>query len=159
MLRTVTFRLGAAFAAIVFVVTSGITAMEVHQLAAHGPGPDAATALQQDAPAPVGAQQAHGQHAHHGRVPDQDAEGHSAHADPSSPSGHSGHSQHGSSDDCTCVGPCASGAPPTLADASFSEVWLGETDHERVVSIPERLIPQDPRSHLLPLPNGPPVHV
>ncbi|HUP51820.1 MAG TPA: hypothetical protein VM198_05055 [Longimicrobiales bacterium] len=157
-----TFRLSAAFAAIVFVVTSGITAMEVHQLGAHGPVPDAAAALQRDAQAPPDRQQAHGQHAHHGHVPDQDADDDSAHAEPSNSSGHSGHSghsQHGSSDDCTCVGPCASGAPPTLADASFSEVGLGETDHERVVPMPERLVPQDPRSHLLPLPNGPPVHV
>jgi hypothetical protein len=159
MLRTVTFRLGAAFAAVVFAVTSGVTSMEVHQLAAHGTSPDAA-AVAEATPQHARAQDAHaGHHSGHGgpaHATDHDADDHAGHGNLSG-YGHSGHSQHGSPDDCGCMGPCASGAPPTLADASFAAVWHGDTDHEQVVSVVERLIPQDPRSHLLPLPNAPPA--
>ena len=179
MRRTVTSRLGAAAVAAVFVVTSGITAMEAHQLAAHA-SQSAETALALAPVAPPG----HGaEHAHHGpRHGSADraraTDGHSHHdgngrhdaapgtsaasedaARPgeSAGSSHFGHSQHGPLDGCRCVGPCASGAPPKLGNATFAEIWLGETAPFGAAPTRTRVIPQDPRSYLLPFPNPPPV--
>jgi hypothetical protein len=159
MQRTVTTRLGAAAVAAVFVVTSGITAMEAHQLVAHGVTAEAEIALQ---PVALAAPSEHGHHAHaHGSAasapsaPDE----HAGHADPSAGAGHSGHTDHGPTDDCTCVGPCASGAPPTLSDGTFAELSVGEIAPDRPLPMRARVIPQDPRTYLLPFPNPPPARV
>ena len=203
MQRTVTYRLGAALAAVVFAVKSGITAMEVHQLAAHGSQPVAAAATP---PVPVtsgssehsGNQHTPGHGSHHAHaapadVPhashqagDGSAEAHqqadgsghsgsghsgsghsgsghsgSGHSGSGhSGSGHSGsgHSEHGSTE-CTCVGPCASGAPPTLGEPTFAELHLAEPEPTQLVSVPVDPVHQDPRSYLLPFSNAPPARV
>lgn len=162
MQRTVTSRLGAAAVAAVFVVTTGITAMEAHQLAAHTFAGESAVALQPVALAlDFGAQAEHGHdHGHHASAPAPGAaDEHAEHADASGDRGHSGHSEHGSTADCTCVGPCATGAPPTLSDGSFAEFSVGETASFREVPARARVVPQDPRSYLLPFSNGPPARV
>ena len=174
MRRSVTYRIGAAVAAVVFAVTSGITAMEVHQLAAHGSQPLAAP----DAPpTPVASvasghseHHPHGQDGHQARAA-QAGEAHASHAAHGAPaegdaeqsheashSGHTGHSEHGSTE-CTCVGPCASGAPPTLTEPTFAEMVLGEPQPVRVVAAPVDPVHQDPRSYLLPFSNAPPARV
>jgi hypothetical protein len=155
MLRTVTFRLAAAFAAVVFAVTSGVTGMEAHPLSAHGPHAAEMIALELGG----AGQPAQAGHTHARHASDHEAGGHSAPGAPAGPSSHSGHPQHGSSQECTCVGPCAGAAPPTLSDPAFGEIRLGETDCVRTIPALGRLIPQDPRSYLLPLPNAPPERV
>lgn len=184
MQRTVTSRLGAAAVAAVFVVTTGITAMEAHQLAAHAVAPEIATPVQ---PVALGRQADHDhdrgyEHGHHAPAPapggGDEHSGHAGHAghggrmdatgEPTGPtdvaadrghSGHSGHSQHGSTSECTCVGPCATGAPPTLSDGTFAEISVGETASFREVAARARVVPQDPRTYLLPFPNAPPAGV
>jgi hypothetical protein len=162
MQRTVTSRVGAAAVAAVFVVTTGITAMEAHQLAAHTFAGEPAVALQPVALAldfGGDADQVHG-HGHHAPTPEPNAaDEHVGHAEASNPRGPSGHSDHGSTAECTCVGPCATGAPPTLSEGSFAEFSVGETALFREAPARARAVPQDPRSYLLPFSNGPPARV
>jgi hypothetical protein len=165
MARTVTFRLGAALAAVAFAVTSGVTAMDVHRLAAHR---QAATLEASPAPAALHALAGQPASGHHVSAQHLGARGHGAHASRASSDARpaaasatvphtSGHSEH-QPDDCNCVGPCASVIPPTLSNARFSEISLGETAPLRVPVVADRVVEQDPRSHILPFPNAPPAH-
>jgi hypothetical protein len=183
MRRTVTYRLGAASAAVVFAVTSGVTSMEVHQLAAHGTPP---LATPTTPPPPVAAgsdghegdrrHAGHGHEGHHANA-ERTSQSHASHQTAHDPaeqdhraprsdyagsdhagSGHSGHSEHGSTE-CTCMGPCASGAPPSLGEPTFAEMGLAEPDHVQVVTSPVDPVHQDPRTYLLPFSNAPPVRV
>jgi hypothetical protein len=178
MRRTVTYRLGAASAAVVFAVTSGVTSMEVHQLAAHGTPPLAAPTTP---PPPVASgsdgHEGHHRHAEHGHEShhadaERTTQSHASHQTTDDPaeqdhrvprsdhagSGHSGHSEHGSTE-CTCMGPCASGAPPSLGEPTFAEMGLAEPDPVQVVASPVDPVHQDPRTYLLPFSNAPPARV
>ena len=158
MRRSVTSRLGAAAAALVFAATSGVTSMEAHPLSGHGPHATEILALELGGVAEA----ANDAHTHHGAEQPQTSahQGHAAHDGASERTTHGGHSSHhGSSTECTCVGPCVGGAPPTISEAAFADIVPMDTAPERVVPVPVRLIPQDPRSHLLPLPNAPPASV
>jgi hypothetical protein len=142
MPRPLTFRLSTLGATLAFAATGGVTGMEAHPLSAHGPHADDLIAMELGAPA------------HHAEGADEKPV-----ATHSGLSEHSGHPEHDSSGECTCVGPCQGGAPPDLAESETVEVAAGATAYTRPTAPLARLIPQDPRSYLLPLPNAPPARV
>jgi hypothetical protein len=133
MTRSLTSRLSTAFALVVFATTGGLTGMQVHMGPGHvGDSGDVAVAEQHD----------HSQH--------------SGMEQPVDDAGHSGHAHHGSGEECTCVGPCQSGASPGLPDVPSAAVILGETDDQPIVPSVAVAVWEDPASYLFPLPNAPP---
>lgn len=148
MAHDVTFRMGAALVALAFAVTSGRTGMQEHPRSAHATsGHDIASEAYAPEVPPAPA------HASHAAAASEPAPA------PAADEGHAEHPAHGSSDECACVGPCQSGAPPTLTVATFTAVEDLSSRPVRVVRGSPRLIAQDPRSRLLPFPNAPPARV
>jgi len=133
MVRNLTFRLSTACAALVFTTTAALTGIEAHPLSVHGSHSEGTIALASDGPM------------HH---PDGDA-----------PGRYEGHSQHGSSEECTCVGPCQGGVSPNLPDPSSAILAVDETDRIPGISIVVFSVHEELRSYLFPLPNAPPWRV
>ena len=132
MVRSLTFRLCAASAAVVFAMAGGLTGTDPHEPAVHGPQAEALISLETH-PAPD----------------------HSAmHRDADS-----SHSQHGTPDECHCVGPCQGGGSTSLPDATSNEIVVGETGLVPAVAVVALMVLQDPASYLFPLPNAPPARV
>jgi len=127
------FRLSTACAATVFAATGGVTGMQTHPLSMHGAHTESMIALELQGP--------------------------SVHSDTDQAGQHTGHSQHGSSEDCTCVGPCQSGVGLSLPDAGSPAIVHDRVDHEPAVSVVVFAVREDPASYLFPLPNGPPQRV
>jgi hypothetical protein len=136
MQRRPTFRLATGCAAFAFAVTAGMTGMQMHPLSAH-PESDDVLAMQMGTD--MHRMSGMSEHlAHHTGQ-------------------HSRHSLPGSSNDCTCLGPCQGGGPPTLAgQAAFLTVVPGTTAL-RVAYSPVEVIRKDPTAYLRPLPNAPPL--
>jgi hypothetical protein len=132
MVRSLTFRLCAACATVVFAVTGGLTGMDLHSAAVHGPHAEAIISLEAH-PAP--------DHS----ATDRDA--------------HSSHSQHGSPDECRCVGPCDGATSNTPHLPTPNEIAVGETDVLPSDVVVVLLVLEDPASYLLPLPNAPPARI
>ena len=132
MVRSLTFRLCTACAAVAFAITGGLTGMDSHPPELHGPQAEAIVGLG----------------AHH--APDQTAPDRDAHAS---------HPQHGSGVECRCVGPCEGGASPTLPDLASTEIAGGEADDIPVLGFATLIVWEDPASYLFPLPNAPPARV
>lgn len=133
------FKLCAGGATVVFTVTSGLTGMEMHPLSAH-PESEVILAMEMGIDSQSMASMPAGHSAHH-------AGHHGAHQ----------HSMPGSSNDCSCLGPCQGGAPPTLTGHMSVLPLLRGTLRIRVASVPESPIHRDPTAYLRPLPNAPPL--
>jgi hypothetical protein len=137
MARRKAFKLCSGCAALVFTATSGVTGMQMHPLSAH-PESEAILAMEMG----LGSQPMASMPATH-------AMHHMMH--------HGQHSMPGSSNDCTCPGPCAGGGPPTLASHLPGLEIVPQSGPVQVVYAPEPLIRSDPMAYLRPLPNAPPT--
>lgn len=130
------FKLCAACASLVFVATGGLTGMQMHPLSPHPESHDLFT-MEMGADAPSMVAMLAGHWAHHSGSP------HGSMAAPSL--------------DCACLGPCQGGAAPSLADLGTLETAFRQTWPSHATAPRGRVIHQDPRSYLLPLPNPPPA--
>jgi hypothetical protein len=165
MRRPLIFRLGTALAAIVFAATGGVVGMDAHPLPSHEADgaalvpPQAALASQAAAHA-VDDTGHHGGH-HSGRDDGARDADHGSHEQAAPAASHGGHHEghHPPGQECTCVGPCQGGAAPSLSGPETSALPVVEPDRTPVEPAVARLIPQDPRSHLLPPPTAPPARV
>lgn len=141
MPRTSIYRLRATATLVAFAATGGLTGMEAHPLSQHGLHTDDFIALELSAES-------------HAAAPSQTARGAAGQA-----SRHSGRPQHGQSNDCTCVGMCQGGASPSVSISSSTTVALADTEIVRAITAQTVVVPFDPRSYFLPLPNPPPRSV
>ncbi len=128
--RQLAFRVGAAFATLIFMMMGGAAGVESHPFSHSGPHSSDIVAIE------LGA---------HESASAGDRAGH-----------HSGRPQHGSSQECTCIGACQSGAAPTLPNVLFSEALGGEIDRQRVARVATSPIHENPTAYLFPFPNAPP---
>lgn len=135
MARGRVFKLCAGCAAVIFTATSGFTGMQMHPLAAH---PESENVLAMEMG--MGSRSM-------GQMPAAHAGHHGAHQ----------HSLPGSSNDCSCPGPCQGGGPPTLASHVAVLPLLPRSRRAQVAMAPESPIRRDPTAYLVPLPNAPPL--
>ncbi len=129
-----TFRLGTASIALVFMAMAGLTSIQTHSPKQHGPHLTEIVGAETDLSEHPG--------------PD-DARHHSVLV--------GNHPNHGSSTDCTCLSMCDSGSVPNLPDLLFFDVLDANTNCVQVIQLLAFLIRQDTTSYLFPLPNAPPL--
>lgn len=129
------FKLCAGGAAVLFTATSGFTGMQMHPLTAH-PESENVLAMEVGIVSHPTGQMPAAHRGHHGAHP---------------------HSLPGSSKDCTCLGPCQGGGPPTLASPVSVLPLLPQSNRVQVAFAPESPVQRDPTAYLLPLPNAPPL--
>lgn len=125
-----TVRIGAALAAISFVLASGLSASGLHA-SLHVPS------HVQPEDTPPGSDVADAHHA----------------VNPALPDTH----QQDTSDDCSCVGTCASATPRAAPSTDEVLVHLGGVERDAVTHVVRTTLLGQLKPYLFPLPNAPPI--
>ncbi|MGE0158213.1 MAG: hypothetical protein AB7T31_02305 [Gemmatimonadales bacterium] len=130
-----------ACVALLFATTGAARRMDMHALSGHGShfGNSVTDA------APAASHHAHGSHAGHHQVVEQQEAGEPGQAP--------------QPNECTCVGPCQGGVAPNVTRPAAYVVAAQEVRSKPQVAKTLLLVRRDPTSHLLPLPNAPPARV
>jgi hypothetical protein len=133
--------MSVAGVALMFATMGGARRMDGHALSGHGThfGNSIAGAT------PDVSSDLHASHAGHHVAPSEQGGGEPEHED--------------TSNECTCVGPCQSGATPNTTRPTEYVVAAHEVSSAPLAARTAHRVYRDPTSHLLPLPNAPPSRV
>jgi hypothetical protein len=143
VVRTLASRMSVACVALLFATMGGARRMDAHAMTGHGSHfghiiAQSETVVSHDDPS------AHA--GHHGAAAQVDAEPSQDAEEPSS-------------EECTCVGPCQGGTAPNVTQPTEYVVATHEVQSAPQVARTVHRVYRDSTSHLLPLPNAPPVRV